>query len=220
MSTNLPNGLMPPWSVWGKYNNVEFVVTQLLAKLQTVTLVKVLSCTNDGDLSPVGTVDVQPLVNQVDSDGNPFPHTTIYNVPYFRLANAGGNAVILDPAPGDIGLCCFASRDLTSVITNQAPANPGSSRKYDFSDALYVGLMLGGGTPTQYVRFLPGGIEIVSPTEITIKAPTINLEGNVSQTNGTITADTDVLAGPSSISLVNHEHTSSSPGSPTSPPIP
>lgn len=218
--SSVPPGLLPPWSTWGKFNQIEFVVSQLLAKLQTVTLVKVISCTNEGNLSPVGTVNVQPLVNQVDSDGNPFPHTTIYNVPYFRLASSGGNAVILDPVNGDIGLCCFASRDLTSVIANKAAANPGSQRKYDFSDALYVGLMVGGGTPTQYVRFVSSGIEIISPGEITIKAPTINLEGNVRQSNGTIIADTDVLAGPSSISLVNHQHTSSSPGSPTSPPIP
>lgn len=218
--SSLPNGLLNPWSTWGKYNNTEFVITQLLAKMQTATLVKVLSCTNDGELSPVGTVNVQPLVNQTDSAGNPYPHTTIYNVPYFRLGSVAGNGIILDPAPGDIGLCCFASRDLTSVIANQASANPGSNRKYDYSDALYVGLMVGGGTPTQYVRFSASGVEIVSPTQITIKAPTITLEGNVNQIDGTITADTDVQAGPSSISLVNHRHTSASPGSPTSPPLP
>ncbi len=219
MST-LPNGLLAPWSTWGKYNNTEFVITQLLSKLQTATLVKVLSCTNEGDISPVGTVNVQPLVNQLDSAGNPFPHTTIFNVPYFRLGSVAGNAIILDPSPGDLGLCCFASRDLTSAIKNQDVANPGSARKYDFSDALYVGLMVGGGIPSQYVRFNSSGIEIVSPSEITIKAPTINLEGNINQTDGTITAETDVLGGSSSISLVNHKHTSETPGSPTSPPLP
>lgn len=218
--SSLPNGLMAPWSTWGDYNQQEFVITQILGKIQTATLVKVISCTNAGELSPIGTVNVQPLVHQIDSAGNPYPHTTIYNVPYFRLGSAAGNGIILDPAPGDIGLCCFASRDLTSVIANQAASNPGSARKYDFSDALYVGLMVSAATPTQFVRFSSAGVEIISPSQITIKAPTINLEGNVRQTNGTITADTDVQAGPNSISLVNHEHTSSSPGSPTSPPIP
>lgn len=219
MST-VGNGLLNPWSTWGKYNNIEFVITQLLAKIQTATLVKVISCTNEGDLSPVGTVNVQPLVNQVDSAGNPFPHTTIFNVPYFRLASAAGNGIILDPSAGDIGLCVFASRDLSSVIANRGEANPGSARKFDFSDGLYVGLMLSATTPSQYVRFTSSGIEIVSPTAITIKAPTINLEGNVNQINGTITADTDVQAGPNSISLVNHTHTSATAGNPTSPPIP
>lgn len=219
MST-LPNGLIQPWSSWGDYNGISFVISQLIAKIQTATLVKVISCTNDGGLSPVGRVNIQPLVNQIDSAGNPYPHTTIYNVPYLRMFGGNnGNAVIIDPAPGDIGVAIFASRDLTSVIANAAQANPGSARQYDFSDGLYLGGMLNGGTPTQYIRFGSDGIEIVSPSVITIKAPTINLKGNVNQTDGTIMADTDVLAGPNSISLVNHWHTSESPGFPTSPPL-
>lgn len=219
-SPTIPVGQLNPWSTWGDYNNIEFVVTQLLGKLQTATLVKVIDCTNDGELSPIGFVDVQPLVNQVDAAGNPSPHTTIFNVPYFRLASSNGNGIILDPSPGDIGLCVFASRDLSSVKSNLAAANPGSARKYDFSDGLYVGLMLSAAAPTQYVRFSSAGIEIVSPTAVTIKAPTINLQGDVNQTHGTITAETDVEAGSPAISLVNHTHTSEAAGTPTSPPLP
>ena len=217
--SSFSNGLLNPFATWGEFNQIEFVIAQLTAKMQTATLVKVISCTNEGDLSPVGTVEVQPLVNQIDGNGNPFPHTSIYNVPYFRLGSIAGNAVILDPAAGDIGLCVFGSRDLTSAIANKAPSNPGSNRRYDYSDALYVGLMVGGGTPSQFIRFSSDGVEIVSPSVITLKAPTINLQGNVSQTAGTITAETDVYAGPDSISLVNHEHTSATPGDPTSPPL-
>jgi hypothetical protein len=214
-------GQLTPWSTWGAYNQTAFVVQQLLSKVQTATLVQVVSCSNNGGLSPVGTVNVKPCVNQVDSAGNPYPHTTIFNVPYLRMFGGnGGNAVILDPEPGDIGVAVFASRDLTQVKSTQSPANPGSARQYDFSDALYLGGMLNGGTPTQYIQFNSSGLKIVSPTKITLQAPEIDLIGNVVQTHGTITADTDVLAGTHSISLVNHVHTSGSPGSPTSPPTP
>ncbi len=219
-SSTVPNGAIQPWSTWGEYNRIQFMVAQLLSRIQTLTLVKVISCTNTGGVSPVGTVNVQPCVNQMDSAGNPTPHTTIYNVPYLRLFGGnGGNAVILDPKPGDIGLCAFASRDVSQVVSTQAPANPGSNRSYDFSDALYIGGMLNDGTPIQYVQFADAGISVVSPVAITLQAPTINLKGNVVQINGTITAQTDVEAGSNHISLVNHTHTSESPGDPTSPPL-
>ena len=220
-SSTVPNGAIQPWSTWGEFNRIQFVVAQLLSRIQTLTLVKVISCTNAGGVSPVGSVNVQPCVNQTDSAGNPQPHGIIYNVPYLRLFGGNaGNAVILDPEPGDIGLCAFASRDVSQVVSTQAPANPGSNRSYDFSDALYIGGMLNGGVPAQYVQFQDAGITIVSPVAITLQAPTINLKGNVAQINGTITAQSDVQAGPNNISLVNHTHTSEDAGDPTSPPLP
>jgi hypothetical protein len=213
-------GALSPFDTWGSFANISFTIRQFISKVQTATLVKVIACTNNGALSPIGTVDVQPCVNQVDSAGNPYPHTTIFNVPYLRIASSGGNAVILDPTPGDIGICLFASRDLTQVKSTQAPANPGSSRQYDFSDALYIGMALSQENPTQYIRFGTDGVTIVSPMKITLQAPEIDLIGPVKQTNGTMTSDTDVLAGSPQISLFNHLHTSESPGTPTSPPLP
>lgn len=220
MSTT-PGGLLTPWATWGRYNGIAFVVQQLLAKIQTATLVEVVSCTNNGNLAPVGTVNVKPLVNQVDAAGNPFPHTTIFNVPYVRMFGGnGGNAIILDPQAGDIGVAVFASRDISQVIATEAQANPGSARQYDFSDAMYLFGMLNGGTPSQYVQFNSAGISIVSPTAITLQAPQINLQGAVAQSDGIMTVQTDVTAGPNNISAVGHTHTSEAPGSPTSPPLP
>jgi Phage protein Gp138 N-terminal domain len=217
-SPSVPSGLLPPWGTWGQYNNLEFIIQQLTAKMQTATIVKVISCTNNGGVSPIGTVNVQPQVNQTDSNGNAFPHTTIFNVPYLRIQGGGGNAIILDPTPGDLGICLFASRDLSKVISTQANANPGSNRRYDYSDGLYIGACLSKVAPAQYVQFSSAGITIVSPSAITLQAPTINLQGAVSQTNGTMTAQTDVVA--NGISLHNHTHTSEAEGDPTSPPLP
>ena len=172
-SPSLPNGQLTPWSTWGKFGTTEFVIRQLLTKVQTVTLVQVQSCTNDGGISPFGLVDVVPMINQVDASGNAQPHVTIYNVPYMRL-QGGSNAVIIDPQPGDIGIAVFASRDISKVKSTQAPANPGSARQYDFSDALYIGGLLNG-VPTQYVQFGAGGISVVSPTAVIVKAPGVQI---------------------------------------------
>jgi hypothetical protein len=131
-------GQQNPGTSASEYNALAFVVGQLLQKMQTVTLVRVVAVSNDGGVSPVGTVDVQPLVNQMSGDRKPTPHGTVYGVPYFRL-QGGTDAVILDPKVGDIGMCAFASRDISAVKVAKAPANPGSFRMYDWADGLYFG---------------------------------------------------------------------------------
>ena len=84
-----------------------FVINQIIGKLATTAIVQVLAVTNDGGVSPVGFVDVQPMVNQVDGAGNPTPHATIHNLPYFRL-QSGTNAVVVDPVVGERDLRCSA----------------------------------------------------------------------------------------------------------------
>ena len=169
----IPTGQQKPSSTWGEFNNIAFMVQQAIGKLQTATLVKIEKCTNSGGLSPVGFVDVTPLVNQLDAAGNPTPHVTIFNVPYFRL-QGGKNAIIIDPEPGDIGIAVFASRDITKVKATKAAANPGSFRQYSFADGLYLGGMLNA-VPEQYVQFSTAGIRMHSPTKIKLDAPDIQL---------------------------------------------
>lgn len=172
---SIPLGQERASSTWGDYNQQLFVIGQEIAKLQTSTLVRVVSCTNDGGLSPVGYVDVVPLVNQIDGAGIGKPHTTIFNVPYFRM-QGGANAVIIDPKEGDIGMCAFASRDITKVKRTRAAANPGSLRRYSFADAMYMGGFLNG-APTQYVQFSDDGIKLVSPVAVDIVSPTLTHNG-------------------------------------------
>lgn len=159
-SPSLSLGALTPWSNLGEYNNIIFAVQQALSKMQTGTLVRIESCTNDGDLSPVGFVDVTPLVNQIDGSGNPTPHITVYGLPYLRM-QGGTSAIIMDPKPGDIGAAVFASRDISNVKSTKAQANPGSLRSYDFADGMYLGGMLNA-TPEQYIRFSDDGITIVA----------------------------------------------------------
>lgn len=180
-----------------EYNKFEFVIGKALSKMQTSTLVRVVACTNSGGVSPVGFVDVVPMVHQVDAQGVPTVHTTIFNVPYMRM-QGGANAIIIDPQVGDIGIACFASRDLSKVKNTKQPNPPGSLRGYSFSDALYVGGMLNG-TPTQFVRFSASGIEITSPTAVTINAPTATVNAptvNVNATDVTVTATQTTINAP------------------------
>lgn len=199
-------------------NANEFLIRQILSRTNTCTLVKVLKVTNAGGLEPVGFVDILPLVHQLDGYGNAVPHGTIYHIPYVRI-QGGTDAIILDPKVGDIGIALFAQHDISSVKANKGPANPGSFRRFDHSDGLYLGGVLNG-TPEQYVRFSEEGIHIVSPHAVTIEAPsvtvnadevtvtapdvTINADNGVTIDSPTVTCSGDVIA--SGVSLVHHTH--------------
>lgn len=198
------SGQQQPSSTWGEFNNLMFVIQQALGKLSTSTLVRVEACTNNGALSPIGFVDITPLVNQMDGQSTPTPHTTIYNVPYFRL-QGGTNAVIIDPVPGDIGMACFASRDITKIKSTRKQGNPGSMRQFSMADALYVGGMLNG-APTQYVQFSATGIKLHSPNAVILDAPDVQILADTVVINATtsttvttpefIVNGTSVLNGP------------------------
>lgn len=162
------------------YNANTFLVWSILARVRTMQPCKVLSVTNSGGIAPVGFVSLQPLVNQLDGYGNAVPHGEIFNVPYFRL-QGGANAIIIDPQVGDIGWAGFADRDISSVKATKTQANPGSKRMFSMADAFYFGGMLNG-TPSQYIAFSSSGIAILSPTQISLTAPTIVANASTSFT--------------------------------------
>jgi hypothetical protein len=183
------------------FETLSFLISQRMSRLATSMLVKVVAVTNSGGVSPVGFVDVQPMVHQIDGMGQPTPHGIIHGLPYSRL-QGGTNAVILDPVVGDIGVAVFCSRDTSRVRRTKIPDLPGSRRRFSLSDGVYVGGVLNG-TPTQYVQFTTSGITVVSPTKVTIQAPDIELQGDTTVT-GTLTATVDVVA--NGISVHTHHH--------------
>lgn len=183
MSTEGYYGTQGPETRNNEFNAMEFVITQILNKRNYTTLVQVKAVRNAGEVSPVGFVDVQIMINQIDAQGQSMPHGIVNNVPYMRL-QGGTNAIIIDPQVGDIGMCTFADRDISSVKANRAIANPGSFRRSDIADGLYTGGFLNG-APTQYVRFSAGGIQIHSPTAILMDAPKIELRAPVVEINAT-----------------------------------
>lgn len=199
----------------GPFNAIAFMIRQALGAVYTATLVRIEAVyPNDG------LVDVLPLVAQINGIGEPTPHVTIFGVPYLRL-QGGANAVIMDPAVGDLGLAIFCDRDISSVKSTRAPANPGSRRQFSMADALYLGGFLNS-LPTQVVQFDADGITLTSPTAVTIRAPTAALEGaNGGDIAVSITGTLDVTGSVTGNGIVldTHRHTSTTPGNPTSPPI-
>ena len=197
---------------WAMYR---FIIAGMIAQVQTATPVKVVSCTNNGGLAPWGTVNVQPLVSQVFGDNTAVPYGQAFELPYFRL-QGGANAVIIDPEPGDIGLACFCSRDISSLKQQSAidqvkagstsGVTPASARQYNISDGFYMGGGLNA-QPTQYVRFSTDGIEMVSPTKIKLNAPTIELDAsdevNITGTNKVTTNSAEVDITGSNTIVVN-----------------
>lgn len=209
-------GNQTPADVASEYATLAFIVQQKLSEVSTLTLVRVVDCTNAGGVVPVGTVTVQPLVNLMSGDRVAFKHKPLYKLPYMRV-QGGRNAVIIDPQPGDIGVAGFCSRDISAVKTSQDIANPGSFRQFSMADGIYMLTCMGQDAPDQYIQFQDrGGITIVSPGSITLQAPTILLKGNVDQTDGDVTmaqkldvvgvihSDTDVTA--DNISGKTHTH--------------
>ena len=173
-------GQFTPGTDQAEFNALSFLIQQALLKMQTVTLVRVVAV-HGGGVVPAGTVDVQPMVNQMTGNRVAVSHGTIYGVPFFRV-QGGVGAIICDPVAGDIGLCAFASRDISAVKSTKAPANPGSQRTFDWADGLYLGGFLNV-APTAYLEFnTDHSITLVSPVKVTIQAPAIDLEGSTSIT--------------------------------------
>ena len=141
------------------FNSIAFLVRQFIAQMDTMKLVQVMAVHSNGALAAAGTVDVMPLVNQLDGNGNPTPHGTVFGIPWFRL-QGGLNAIICDPQVNDVGHVVCSDRDISNVKSTKKQANPGSLRKYDIADGVYVGGVLMP-APTAYIAFLPTGIKIV-----------------------------------------------------------
>lgn len=157
------------------YNAMQFIIAAALAKMQTVSIAKVVAV-HGGGVAPNGTVDIEVLINLMTGNRIAVPHGMIYDVPFVRT-QGGPSAVICDPAVGDIGLVAFASRDISGVKATKGTANPGTNRVFDWADAVYVGGMLNG-TPSQYLEMSTGGILLLSPTAIKLQAPAIEVTGD------------------------------------------
>ena len=188
-------GAQDPASDLTDLHSLTFLARQLIALISTATLVQVQKVTNTpGQVAPIGRVDVLPLVNQVDGLGNATPHEVVGGLPYSRLAG-GGNAILMDPEQGDIGLVMFAGSDISSVLAKSpagnkgnAQANPGSRRRHDMQDGVYVSLTRGP-APGTYIAFTSPGITIVDTfgNKMVFGAEGVNVNGAL------ITLDGDVI---------------------------
>ena len=162
------------------FNALTFFLAQALGRVNTATLVKVVAVHIESRTGPVGTVDVQPLVDMADGAGQAQPHTTVFGIPYLRI-QGGAAAVIVDPVEGDIGFCVFADRDISKVKASGDHAPAGSDRRFDYADGFYLGgWNASSAAPSRYLLVDEASIEIVHPSAVHMETPTFTLDGDES----------------------------------------
>jgi hypothetical protein len=161
----------------------EFILERLIGRSYTMTLVKVGEV-QAGGTGPVGFLSATDLIQQMNGNNEGIPNQPMENLPYFRL-QGGGNAIIIDPKPGDIGLAVFARRDISDLKQSKTEGPPPSLRQLDVSDGLYIGGLLNG-APSQWIQFLDSGISIKATGTITIDAPRLKVSGEIEDAVGTM----------------------------------
>jgi hypothetical protein len=185
------NGLARLENTTGEWNRMQFAIKAVLNGVATATLVLIKAVD-----SAKQTVDAQPMVSQTDGAGNAVPHGTIHGMAFWRL-QGGTNAAIIDPVVGDIGLAVFCHSDISAVKRTKTPNTPGSGRQFDYADGIYFGSVQGVAA-TQFIRMTADGIEITSPTKITLSAPEVDISGMLKNNDVNIGSDhthTGVTAG-------------------------
>jgi hypothetical protein len=226
-------GQQRPETANSEYNAFTFAIDQALSKLHTVKIVKVQAV----DVA-AKTVQVLPLVKQIDGNNQVTSQGTIYSVPY-RALLFGKNAVEADPAVDDVGVMICADRDISAVKESHDEAPPGSLRQYDQADGIYIGGLWNPVALEQYIRFTDDGMTITAKGGHTLSSTSaggwsvdkLTVTGNLQlggsivddgggtytgdiHTSGTITGDTDVVSG--LIHLKTHKHTGVTTGGGTS----
>lgn len=126
----------------------------------------------DGD-----TVDIIPLVTQMDLSGAPIENSVIYGASIFRLKR-GSSAVIMNPVPGDIGLALFMDKDSDNARSSKEAGAPNTTRTHSKTDAVYLGGILYD-EPTQFVEFADDAIIVKSPLAVIIDSPITHITENV-----------------------------------------
>lgn len=178
-SGSLGAGQFQPEDGNSEFMVMTFIIRRMMAKLDTMKLVQVVKVTGGGVDNPPPTVDVQLLVNQIDGSGNSTPHGVVYGIPVWR-AQGGDNAIVLDPKKGDIGFVDCSDRDISNLKAAAAggkspQVNPGSNRRYNIADGVYVGGALNK-KPVQYVLLGEENIKIVDKTGNVVEMSSAGIE--------------------------------------------
>jgi hypothetical protein len=197
------------------FNHNDFQGRQLMSEARTGVPVKIIAV-HGGGMAGAPTVDVQILVKQQDLQGNTTSHGIIYGIPVHRQ-QGGGNAIINDPAVGDVGHMSISDRDISSLKANAgAESNPGSQRTHDLADGIYMGRILNPANPDQAVQFTETGVKIFGKGGgvMEITGGDLHITGNLI-VSGEVTA----MAGGASVTLSQHVHPTTPPG-PEAPPLP
>lgn len=153
-----------------------------IQKLNTVFLAKIISVSTAG-VGSTKTVTAQPLICQIDANGNALPSPKLVEIPHYRV-QAGTGAFVVNPHVGDIGVFVCAKRDISNIKNGVTdPQTPASFRSFDLADSIMIAT-IHTGTASTYVYIDPdsGTIEIKAPSSLTVNTATatINASGSTS----------------------------------------
>lgn len=194
------------------FNRHSFQIRQELQRVRTGMLVTIKAVHPDKNGGPP-TVDVQPLVKQIDGQGNATDHGTIYGLATHRI-QGGDFAIVNDPVVGDIGSIAVHDRDISAVKSSGGKSSPpGSFRRHDPADGVYTSQVLNK-KPVHMIQVVRDGqgnvtsINITSPAQLNFNGVVIDKDGNITAP-GTITAKGEITAGyggSDSVTLQQHVH--------------
>ena len=171
------------------YQSLLFLINSVVNNINTAELVRVIAVDEEKK-----QIDVIPIVAKPDSEGQKIEPSPIYGIKYIEW-QYGTNAIIATPVINDIGLLVVCTKDVSSIESGLV----GSYRRYNLADGIYFGGLCGfNQTPTQFIKFDENGIEITSPTALTVNTQTMTVNAQKSATviageTATISAQSVVL---------------------------
>lgn len=178
------------------YQSLLFLINSVVNNINTAELVRVIAVDEEKK-----QIDVIPIVAKPDSEGQRIEPAPIYGIKYIEW-QYGTNAIIATPVVNDVGLLVVCTKDISSIDSGLV----GSYRRYNLADGIYFGGLCGfNATPTQFIKFDENGIEVTSPTALTVNAQTMTVNAQKSATviageTATISAQSVVL-GSSSVDM-------------------
>jgi hypothetical protein len=209
-SSSTGNGQLQPDDGSTDLNATVAIVRQMVSRMDTMKLVKVMAVTLGSGSPPApGTVNVLPLVNQIDGSGFATQHGIVSGLPFWRF-QSGPWAIVADPAVGDYGYVICADRDSSNVVKTPGQASPGSRRKYNIADAVYIGGILNP-VPAATLWLKSDGTWVLT-----------DKPGNVVTSSSSGIAVTTVAGGDftaNGISLTKHTHAVTAAPGETGPPV-
>lgn len=246
ITDNNKRGIGDIYQATSPFNANNQQIASNIQKINTVFLAKIISVSTDGT-EGTKTVTAQPLICQIDANGNALPSPKLVEIPHYRV-QAGTGAFVINPHVGDIGVFVCAKRDISKIKNGvNDPQTPASFRSFDLADSIMIATIHTEKAST-YIYIDPdsGTIEIKAPESLTVNTATatINASGSTSinspettisghvtikgglsvsggegaQVDGSISASGDITSG--NISLQSHVHSGvTSGGSNTGTPV-
>ncbi|WP_345822891.1 hypothetical protein ABC766_32150 (plasmid) [Methylobacterium fujisawaense] len=201
-------------------NQHAFLHRQIQGEQRTHFAAEIVAVHNRNSMTKPCTVDIRPVLSDVDGLGQAQKPDVIYGVPVPR--NQSGDSVIInDPNVGDRAHFSVFDRDHSSAqASDWKSGNPGSFRRSTLSDAVFHAVLPREAQEVkQYVRMDENGVDIRQRDGHTIAMTKdgVNINGAVFDKDGNITTPGNMTAGKGTadqVDLQGHAHGTSGPPTP------